>query len=332
MLKLGIIGTSAISHHFIAAANLSQAYRFTALYSRRLETAQDFAKDYEDVSLFTNLDDFFASDMDVVYIASPNSLHFEQACLALKAGKHTIIEKPMVSTPAELAYLRQLSDEHQVFLFEAARNYQEQAFQIIRNFLAEKTVIGGHFTYAKYSSKMGALLAGKEPNIFSSDFSGGALMDLGVYTLYAAIGLIGKPATAHYTAVQLPNTVDVNGVGQLIYDTFPVTIQAGKNLTSNLPSEIYTTDGTLVLNDCQDVRSAIFTSYDGTSTSLPIMAAPHQMLEEAQAFAQAIQTQDKTAVEHWLDDAQAVHETLNTMRQSANITFKADLHAGTISN
>ncbi|WP_394404806.1 Gfo/Idh/MocA family protein [Streptococcus sp. 20-1249] len=332
MLKLGIIGTNSISHQFIAAATLSKKYQLSAVYSRRLETAQAFVKDYENVDCFTDFKAFFKADFDVIYIASPNSLHFEQASLALKAGKHTIVEKPIASTPSELAQLRQLAQENQVFLFEAARNYQENAFQIIRDFLADQTIIGGHFTYAKYSSKMGDLLAGKEPNVFSADFSGGALMDLGVYTLYAAIGLIGKPNTAHYTAVQLPNTVDINGIGQLIYDTFMVTVQAGKNLTSNLPSEIYTTDGTLTLNDCQDIRSAIFTACDGTETALPIQAAPDRMLEEAQAFAQAIMEQDQSSVNHWLDDAENVHQTLYTMRQSANITFKADIHEGNISN
>ena len=68
-----------------------------------------------------------------------------------------------------------------VYLFEAARNYHEKAFATIQDFLKDKTILGGHMTYAKYSSKMPELLKGATPNIFSDQFAGGALMDLGVY-------------------------------------------------------------------------------------------------------------------------------------------------------
>ena len=79
MLKLGGIGTSAISHHFIEAAHTSGQYQLVAVYSRKRETAATFASRYQDIQLFDRLDDFFKSSFDLVYIASPNSLHFVQA-------------------------------------------------------------------------------------------------------------------------------------------------------------------------------------------------------------------------------------------------------------
>lgn len=324
MLKFGIIGTSSISHEFIKAAQKSQAYQLSAVLSRNIETARNFSAPYENVILYTGMQEFLASDLDLVYIASPNSLHFEQAKAVLEAGKHAIVEKTMVSRPDELARLRQIAKEKGIFLFEAARNYQEEAFAIIRDFLADQTILGGYFGYSKYSSKMPELLAGQTPNIFSTDFSGGALMDLGVYTLYAAIGLIGTPKSARYTAQQLPSSLDLNGSGQLIYDDFFVTIQAGKNVTSDLPSEIYTADGTLVLDGCQRISSAIFKKHDGSQIALPVQVAPHPMLEEAVNFARVIREQNHELADQWLDVAQAVHQTLYTMRKDAGITFKAD--------
>ncbi|MGV2999000.1 Gfo/Idh/MocA family protein [Streptococcus suis] len=324
MLKFGIIGTSSISHEFIKAAQKSQAYQLSAVLSRNIETARNFSAPYENVILYTGMQEFLASDLDLVYIASPNSLHFEQAKAVLEAGKHAIVEKTMVSRPDELARLRQIAKEKGIFLFEAARNYQEEAFAIIRDFLADQTILGGYFGYAKYSSKMPELLADQTPNIFSTDFSGGALMDLGVYTLYAAIGLIGTPKSARYTAQQLPSSLDLNGSGQLIYDDFFVTIQAGKNVNSDLPSEIYTADGTLVLDGCQRISSAIFKKHDGSQIALPVQVAPHPMLEEAVNFARVIREQNHELADQWLDVAQAVHQTLYTMRKDAGITFKAD--------
>lgn len=326
MLKFGIIGTSDISHKFISSAHLSKYFQLSAIFSRKLETAVSFSTNYENVILYTEWIKFLSAPIDLVYIASPNALHFEQAKAVLSTGKHVIVEKPMVSTPTELTQLRQIAKENGVFLFEAARNYHEEAIAIIKNFLKDRTILGANFSYAKYSSKMPDLLAGQTPNIFSTDFSGGALMDLGVYTLYTAIGLFGRPNAARYAAHQLPSSIDLNGTGQLIYDDFLVSIQAGKNITSNLPSEIYTSDGTLTLNACQHISSAIFTKHDGSQIVLPIQAQEDPMLEEAQAIAQVILQNNHELAEKWLDVAEAVHQTLYTMRQDAGITFKADIH------
>lgn len=324
MLNFGIIGTSDISHKFISSAHLSKYLQLSAIFSRKVETAMSFSTNYENVKLYTEWIKFLSAPIDLVYIASPNALHFEQAKAVLSAGKHVIIEKPMVSTPQELIQLRQIAKENGVFLFEAARNYHEAAIAIIKDFLKEQTVWGANFSYAKYSSKMPELLAGQTPNIFSTDFSGGALMDLGVYTLYTAIGLLGRPNAARYTAQQLPSSIDLNGTGQLTYDDFLVSIQAGKNITSNLPSEIYTSEGTLTLNACQHISSAIFTKHDGSQVVLPIRAQEDAMLEEVQAIAQAIQTGNHDLANEWLDVAEIVHQTLYTMRQDAGIIFKAD--------
>ena len=69
-------------------------------------------------------------------------------------------------------------------------------------------------------------------------------MDLGIYPIYAAVRLFGKAKEATYQGQQLNNSIDLNGDGILFYPDFQVHIKAGKNITSNLPCEIYTTDGT----------------------------------------------------------------------------------------
>ena len=324
MLKLGVIGTGAISHHFIEAAHTSGEYKLVAVYSRKLETAATFASRYQDIQLFDQLEDFFKSSFDVVYIASPNSLHYVQAKLALEMGKHVIIEKPAVTRPDEWQDLVQTAEKNHCFIFEAARNYHEKAFTIIKNFLADKQILGADFNYAKYSSKMPDLLAGLTPNVFSDRFAGGALMDLGIYPIYAAVRLFGKAKEATYQGQQLNNSIDLNGDGILFYPDFQVHIKAGKNITSNLPCEIYTTDGTLTLNTIEHVRSAIFSDHQGNQVHLPIQQAPHTMTEEVATFARMIQQPDLNLYQTWLEDASSVHELLYTMRQTAGIRFEAE--------
>ena len=324
MLKLGIIGTGAISHHFIEAAHASGQYQLATVYSRNLETAEQFARRYSNVQLFDQLDVFLMSSFDVVYIASPNSLHYSQAKTALLSDKHVILEKPAVIKPEEWKDLVQTAQDNQRFIFEAARNYHEDAFATIKNFLVNKQILGADFNYAKYSSKMPNLLVGDTPNVFSDRFAGGALMDLGIYPIYAAVRLFGKPTHATYQAQKLDNSIDLNGDGMLYYPDYQVHIKAGKNITSNLPCEIYTTDGTLTLNTIEHVQSATFTDHQGNEVQLPIQQAPHTMTEEVAAFANMIKQADLTLYQSWIDDATHVHDLLYTMRQNAGIRFEAE--------
>ncbi|MFS9188386.1 Gfo/Idh/MocA family oxidoreductase [Streptococcus infantis] len=324
MLKLGIIGTSSISHHFLEAAHTSGKFQLATVYSRKIETAKKFVEQYQGVKLFDQLNDFFNDSFDVVYIASPNSLHFSQAKMALSAGKHVFLEKPAVTQPQEWQELVQTAKDNKCFIFEAARNYHEDAFTTIKDFLANKQILGADFNYAKYSSKMPNLLAGDTPNVFSDRFAGGALMDLGIYPIYASVRLFGKSTHATYQAQKLDNSIDLNGDGILSYPNYQVHIKAGKNITSNLPCEIYTTDGTLTLDTIEHVSSAIFTDHQGNEVQLPIHQAPHTMTEEVAAFANMIKQADLTLFQSWIDDATHVHNLLYTMRQNAGIRFEAE--------
>ena len=168
------------------------------------------------------------------------------------------------------------------------------------------------------------LLAGDTPNVFSDRFAGGALMDLGIYPIYAAVRLFGKALDATYQAQQLDNTIDLNGDGILSYPGYQVHIKAGKNITSNLPCEIYTTDGTLTLNTIEHVQSATFTDHQGNEVQLPIHQAPHTMTEEVAAFANMIKQADRTLYQSWIDDATHVHDLLYAMRQDAGIRLEAE--------
>ncbi|VEC49170.1 Possible oxidoreductase [Klebsiella aerogenes] len=79
MIRFAVVGTNWITKQFVDAAHETGKYKLTAIYSRSLEQAQAFAKDYPVEHLFTSLDELAQSpDVGRVYIASPNSLHFPQ--------------------------------------------------------------------------------------------------------------------------------------------------------------------------------------------------------------------------------------------------------------
>ena len=330
MIHLGIIGTNWITDQFVQAAHETGRYQLTAVYSRKLATAQSFAEKYGEVTCVDDLTAFFQlEELDTVYIASPNSLHFEQAKQGILSGKNVIVETPAFSTPSEMAEIIELANENQVLFFEAARNIHEKSFDTIASVLTEHgNIIGANFTYMKYSSRYDAVLAGEEPNIFSPHFSGGALVDLGVYPVYAALAWFGRPQNVYYFARKIVTGVD--GIGTIIlrYETFDVTIQTGKIGNSDLKSEIYFENGTLELNAVNAIEQAVFYDRTNNETVLPVTAQANPMVEEAADFAEVIENKTDPQLgaryEEWIELARDVNEAIYLMRKHAEISFDAD--------
>ena len=91
----------AVSYTHLDVYKRQGHYHLQAVYSRKMKTAQEFCEPYGAISCYTDFIDFLDSELDVIYIASPNSLHFAQAKLAILAKKHVIIENPAVTKPSE---------------------------------------------------------------------------------------------------------------------------------------------------------------------------------------------------------------------------------------
>lgn len=331
MINLGIIGTNWITDQFVQAAHETGKYRLAAVYSRRLDTAKKFGEKYGDVEYATDLDTFFGLEhVNTVYIASPNSLHFEQAKQGILAGKNVIVEKPAFSTRTEMDEIIELANQKRVFFFEAARNIHEKSFKTIADFLPSKDqIIGADFSFTKYSSRYDQVLDGGEPNIFSPHFSGGALVDLGVYPIYAALAWFGMPKESVYFGQKIATGVDGFGVGVLRYDNFDVTIRTGKINDSFQQSEIYLVNGTLVMDAVNSISEAIFHDRNHQCREkLAVHQLENPMVEEADEFARVIlnPTDRKlgTDYEEWVELSRNVNQVMYDMRKSAGIIFDAD--------
>src|SRR5690554_354063 len=154
-LRLGTIGTSQITTQFIEAALHSKYYSLEAVYSRSIEKAEDFKERYEANKAYADWTDFIKDPaIDVIYVASPNSLHFKQAMDALSQKKHLIIEKPMVTSLDEWDELIEKAQKEKCVVVEAARHLFEPNFikvtEVIQDF---SKIYGATLTYSKYSSR-----------------------------------------------------------------------------------------------------------------------------------------------------------------------------------
>nr|WP_319219619.1 Gfo/Idh/MocA family oxidoreductase [uncultured Trichococcus sp.] len=332
MIRLGIIGTSSIAHAFATAAKASGQFEIKAIYSRNQFTAQSFGEGYGADIFVTDLEKFTAlEEVDAVYIASPNSLHFKQAMSAIANGKHLIVEKPIFSNTKEWEAAFSAAKANNVFLFEAARHLHEPNFELVGNEIAKLGEIdGATFTYAKYSSRYDQVLAGEEPNIFSLAFSGGALADLGVYLLYAAIAWFGVPDDVDYAAKKIQTGVDGAGTVLLKYPYFTVSLHTAKIYNSFAASEIYSGKKTLLLDGVNLIQSVELVDSEAEERyQLAEKASGHFMDDEVRAFARVLNDPENPDTiedyERWTQISRDVNRTMEALRKKAGIVYPADL-------
>ncbi|GEO58821.1 Gfo/Idh/MocA family protein [Companilactobacillus bobalius] len=329
MINLGIIGTNWITEQFVNATDETKAFSLTHVYSRTEAKANKFIEDLQkkNIAISTDLEKFFSSDdFETVYIASPNGLHFQQAKLALEHGKNVIVEKPSTSTVREFTILDDLAHEKGLFLFEAARHIHEPIFKKIQNYVEDNRaeLSGATLSYMKYSSRYDDFKAGNLPNIFNPKFSGGALYDLGVYTVYDAVVLFGQPESVNYVAEILSSGIDGSGSLTLKYPEFDVNILIGKTKNSYTDSEIYFDRKTLLMDSGGDITHVQLADDNKNITTIPTVKSENPMDSEAKEFARIMNENDQETYENLLKYARIVNRILEQARTSAGLVFGAD--------
>ena len=334
-LTYGVIGTGWITDSWISATNKSGKWQLHAVYSRKKEQAEAFGSKYGCSTTYDSLESFAADgEMQAVYIGSPNSLHYEQAKAMIQAGKHVILEKPATSTPAELDDLFRLARSKGVVLIEAFRHIQEANYKTLQRLVSEEKrlgqIYGASFTYASYSSRYNNVLAGETPNIFSLDFSGGSLVDIGVYPVSFAVALFGPPKSQIYVPFICQTGVDGGGVVILRYEGFGVQINQSKCYTSTAPCEVYGEKGTITVNGTTDIRTIKHwdpktKNSEELAGSCKTLEKPNvNMEEEAAEFARIIEEGDGAAAAKLEKISRDVIEVTSDLRRQAGVVYPAD--------
>lgn len=327
-INFGIIGTNWITHSYVKCAHSTSKFNLAAVYSRKEETAKEFASQYDaaNIAIYTSIEDLSKdSNISTVYIASPNILHYEQAKTMLSAGKHVILEKPSCSTVSELDGLFKIAKEKNVVLIEAFRHIQEANFKILKSSIPKLgPLYGASITFAQYSSRYDKVLAGETPNIFNLEMGGGALGDLGVYCVSAAIDLFGPPKDSVYYPVKIATGADGAGKLVLTYDNFSVYLCHSKIYASDAPCEIYGEKGTLIVPAITDIDSVVlFDPRTKERTQLAGEKLPFELnlKEEAEEHARCIESRDEEALGRYEVLSKEILKVLEKSRRENGLLF-----------
>lgn len=324
-MKIATIGTGFIVEWFLSAASLCEDAQPIAVYSRKEATGRKLADQFYIDRVYTDLSAMLHDEeIECVYVASPNSLHYEHAKAALLAGKHVICEKPFTSTLAQSQELTRIAKQKQRFLFEGIVTIHMPNYLSLKEHVKELGPIRMvQCNFSQYSSRYDRFLAGETPNVFNPEFSGGALSDINIYNLHFVMNLFGKPQEVHYFP-NIQRGIDTSGILVLQYDGFHAVCVGCKDTKSHNIAQIQGEDGYITLNSetgcCSNYS---ITTKDGTRVPA-IKQNDLRLYYEVKDFMRVMREGDYDTCYQWLEYSNSVMEVYETARKKAGIAFPAD--------
>ncbi|KAF7325609.1 NAD(P)-binding protein [Mycena kentingensis (nom. inval.)] len=239
-LRWGIISTGGIAAKFVQdllidpkTRNVDDvAHKVVAVGSRSIDTAKAFIDKYapgdSSIKAYASYAEVYADpDVDVIYVATPHTYHYENSLDAIKAKKHVLCEKPVTSNLAELKALLAAAKEHGVFFMEAMwTRFQPCPLAVMK--VLESGELGAPVTVqADFSIDFDIENLPKTHRILDPALGGGAILDLGPYPLVWAIMALYENAANGNT---FPSTISGS-----IVKTPLTNVDANTSFTLNFP-------------------------------------------------------------------------------------------------
>lgn len=204
-MRWGILAPGAIAADWADAVHAHTDQRIVAVASRDRDRARAFAGKRSIPSAYGSYEDLLAApDVDVVYIAAPNSEHVRWARSAIDQGKHVLVEKPLAMTAAEAAELSDDARRRNVFLLEAMWSRFLPHTTIVARLLADGALGDLRSATADFGSRVDV-----DPmnRVYAPALGGGCLADLGVYASWFVHFALGRA-----TGVRALGTIAPSGV------------------------------------------------------------------------------------------------------------------------
>lgn len=202
--RIGILGPGRIAAAFAEAIPHATGCRLQSVASRDPVRAAAFARQHEAVTAHSSYEALAADpEVDLIYIATPHRFHAEQIRLCLEADKAVLCEKPITTSAAELAPLIALASEKGLFLMEGLWSRCLPAWLQARSWIKEGRIGPARFASADFGFRAAWNPADR---LLNPDLAGGALWDVGIYTLAFATWMLGTELQQVHAAVRRGGT------------------------------------------------------------------------------------------------------------------------------
>lgn len=241
----GIVGTGGIARQFAADLRLVPGARLACVCSREAARAAAFAAEHGAARSCADLDRLLADpQLDAIYVATPNSVHADQAVRAIEAGKPVLVEKPLAVSAAEAQRIAAAAEAHGVFAMEGLWTRFLPAVREAKRLVDEGRIgqvreIRAELAYVRSESG--------DARLFRPDLGGGAALDLGVYPLSLAVHFLGRPAAVSGIQRMGSSGVDVRADFRLGFDGVEAHLSCGFDREGDNRFIIIGSDGALRL-------------------------------------------------------------------------------------
>jgi len=324
VIRWGILGCGRIARKFVQDLQTLPDAHLHAVASSDKSRAVAFAAEYGAAHAFDRYEDLLACpDLDVVYIATTHNFHYEHTLLCLRAGVAVLCEKPFALNSGQVQTMVQTARERGVFLMEALWS-RFMPCVVKAKELADSGAIGS-LTGLRADFGFRAPFS-PDGRLFNRALGGGSLLDIGIYPLFLAYLLLGKPQTIRAAAVLGQTGVDEQCGMVLTYEN-----GAMANLFSTITAKtdtdacLYGTAGNLHLaGRFHEGQSVTIKPAEGDRQ---IYSYPRQTWGyhyEASHVMQCLR-EGRTESPLWsLDDSLNLMELLDAVRQQAGIVYAED--------
>lgn len=296
-IRIGVIGTNYISDNFCTAAMQVPGIELYAVYSRKQETGEAFARKYGIGHIHSDYDQFLSCGLDAVYVASPNYVHCAQTLKALEQKKHVLCEKVMAVNEKEVSAMIECALRNKAVLLEAMRPDFDPAFTAVESALPRIGKLRrATFEYCQYSGRYDSFRNGEVLNAFDPSLCNAAIMDIGVYCIHSLVRFFGAPRDIKAFSTFLDNGFEGSGIVLMKYDGFLAEAVYSKISVSVNPCVIQGEDGSILINHIGQPQAIEVRRRSGTrdplnggiSEMLPLSAVPNNMVYEIQEFLRLI--------------------------------------------
>lgn len=325
-MKLGILGTGMIVKDLLTTIDELGIESISILGTENTKEETEALKDkYNLENTFYDYDELLNSDVDTIYVALPNYLHYSFSKKALENNKHVIIEKPMTSNSKELEELINIADKKQLMIFEAMNIHYLPAFQSLKeniNKIGKLKIV--NFNYSQYSSRYNAFKEGIILPAFDYKKSGGALYDINVYNVNAIIGLFGVPQAVKYNA-NIEKNIDTSGIMNYDYTSFKAISIGAKDCKAPIISTLQGDNGVILIETPINIIQKYKVLYnDGKEEVFDFSEDKHRLSYEFIEFKRMIEEKDYTKQKEMLDLSLEISRVMEKARKEEGIIFTND--------
>ncbi len=232
--KWGILGLGKIAGKFAKGLKEVEDAELYAVASREAEKAETFKKDHTTTKAFDSYEAMLKDeDLDVVYIATPHVFHHRQTLLCLQHKKAVLCEKPFAMNKAEVEEMIATAKKENVFLMEALWTQFLPHFK----YLTKITESGEYGKIKNLKANFGFPAPfDKNKRLFNKQLGGGSLLDIGIYPIFLALSLLGKP-----DKISAKATIGQTSVDENCYVLFGYKNQVEAELESSIIKKLDTT-------------------------------------------------------------------------------------------